>query len=53
MVTLLALWDLNRRMLRVRKRVFLEMREDLKRHGVHEPPPPGTPEPECESEERA
>ncbi|RSH79265.1 Tlg2-vesicle protein [Apiotrichum porosum] len=53
MITLLALWDLNRRMLRVRKRVFLEMREDLKRHGVHEPPPPGTPEPECESEERA
>ncbi|TXT13383.1 hypothetical protein VHUM_00750 [Vanrija humicola] len=27
-------------MLRVRKRVFLEIREDLRRKGIREPPPP-------------
>jgi hypothetical protein len=33
-------------MLKVRKDVFLDMREDLARRGVHEPAPPDTDEDE-------
>lgn len=40
LVTLLALSYVHRKMLRVRKDVFLDMREDLARRGVQEPPPP-------------
>lgn len=48
-LTLLALWYIHRQMLRVRKRVFLEMREDLARHGVIEPPPPDSDMEDCDS----
>lgn len=41
-VTLLALHYVHRKMLKVRKQVFLDMREDLARRGVTEPPPPET-----------
>lgn len=40
-ITLGSLWYVNWKMLRVRKEVFLEMREDLARRGVQEPLPPG------------
>jgi len=40
LITLLALCYIHRQMLRVRKRVFLDMREDLLRHGIHQPYPP-------------
>ncbi|KAL1408160.1 hypothetical protein Q8F55_004964 [Vanrija albida] len=39
-VALFAVWFVHRQMLRVRKRVFLELREDLRRKGIREPPPP-------------
>lgn len=46
LVTLLALHYVHRKMLKVRKSVFLDMREDLARRGVHEPAPPDTDEEE-------
>ncbi|BEJ17510.1 hypothetical protein CspHIS471_0609110 [Cutaneotrichosporon sp. HIS471] len=39
-ITLLALHYVHRKMLKVRKDVFLDMREDLARRGVVEPAPP-------------
>lgn len=39
-ITLLSLWYVNRKMLKVRKQVFLEMRDDLAARGVDEPLPP-------------
>ncbi|TXT09674.1 uncharacterized protein COLE_03608 [Cutaneotrichosporon oleaginosum] len=42
LVTLLALHYVHRKMLKVRKDVFLDMRADLARRGVHEPAPPDT-----------
>jgi uncharacterized membrane protein YdjX (TVP38/TMEM64 family) len=40
LITLLALAYIHRQMLRVRKRVFLDVHEELLRHGIREPFPP-------------
>ncbi|WVR06455.1 hypothetical protein IAU60_003486 [Kwoniella sp. DSM 27419] len=45
LITLGALWFIYNRMLRVRKRVLISMRDDLKRHNVEVAPPPEDAQP--------